>query len=238
MAGQGFKDFTVGEVLTAADVDNYLMQQSVMRFADSSARGSALGTAVLAEGMTSYLDDVNRIEFYDGSAWQRPVVSSSAPSEGEILSYDSGSGTWGPQELPGVLQVQRSTASSLITYTTATGWVDTGLSVSITPQYASSAIYVFMTCQVSSDRASGGCFIQFRITDGGGTVLSGAEDGRVGHGGANDIRSSVMLIGRVAAGSTSARTYKRQAQSSSALYTGRIHDNDQTAQIIALEVAE
>ena len=70
MAGLGFKDFAVGEVLTAADVDGYLMQQTVMRFADAGARGSALGTAVLAEGMVSYLDDVNQLQFYNGSIWR------------------------------------------------------------------------------------------------------------------------------------------------------------------------
>ena len=47
MAGLGFKDFQVGEVLTSSDVDGYLMQQTVMRFADAAARGSALGTVLL-----------------------------------------------------------------------------------------------------------------------------------------------------------------------------------------------
>jgi hypothetical protein len=74
VAGQGFKDFAVGEVLTSSDVDGFLMQQSVMRFADDGARGSALGTAVgtgvLAEGMVAYLDDVNQVQVYDGAAWK------------------------------------------------------------------------------------------------------------------------------------------------------------------------
>ena len=75
MAGLGFKDFQVGEVLTSSDVDGYLMQQSVMRFADSAARGSALGTApgtavALTEGMVTYLDDSNTIELFDGTAWR------------------------------------------------------------------------------------------------------------------------------------------------------------------------
>jgi hypothetical protein len=42
---------------------NYLMDQSVMNFADSTARGSALGTAV-AEGMVSYLNDTDSLEVY------------------------------------------------------------------------------------------------------------------------------------------------------------------------------
>jgi len=74
VAGLGFKDFQVGEVLTSSDVDGYLMSQAVMRFADSTARGSALGTApgtavALAEGMVSYLDDTNSLEVYTGSQW-------------------------------------------------------------------------------------------------------------------------------------------------------------------------
>jgi len=74
VAGLGFKDFQVGEVLTSSDVDGYLMQQTVMRFADAAARGSALGTATgtavpLAEGMLSYLDDVDDVQVYQGTAW-------------------------------------------------------------------------------------------------------------------------------------------------------------------------
>ena len=74
MAGLGFKDFAVGEVLTAADVDGYLMQQTVMRFADSAARGSALGTAPgtaveLSEGMVTYLDDSNTVSAFNGTSW-------------------------------------------------------------------------------------------------------------------------------------------------------------------------
>jgi hypothetical protein len=38
MAGAGFKDFTAGDILTAAQVDEYLMQQTVMRFANTAAR--------------------------------------------------------------------------------------------------------------------------------------------------------------------------------------------------------
>lgn len=69
MAGAGFKDFTAGEVLTASDVDTYLMQQTVMVFAGTAARASALGTFV-SEGMFSYLADTNSFEYYDGAAWQ------------------------------------------------------------------------------------------------------------------------------------------------------------------------
>lgn len=65
---EGFKDFAPGDILTAADVDDYLMRQAVMRFDDASARTTAL-SGVLVEGMMSYLKDTNTVEVYDGSAW-------------------------------------------------------------------------------------------------------------------------------------------------------------------------
>ena len=68
MAGAGYKQFADGDVLTAAQVQTYLQDQAVMKFADSSARTTGLGTAV-AEGMVSYLADTDAVEVYDGSAW-------------------------------------------------------------------------------------------------------------------------------------------------------------------------
>jgi hypothetical protein len=88
MAGLGYKDFTVGQVLTSAQVDGYLMQQTIMRFASASARTTAL-SGVLAEGMFSYLDDTNATEYYDGSSW----VSISNP--GDITAVTAGTGLSG-----------------------------------------------------------------------------------------------------------------------------------------------
>lgn len=64
-----FLDFTAGQTLTAAQVDDYLMRQTVMVFDNSSARSSALGT-VVTEGMITYLKDTNAVEKYTGSAWE------------------------------------------------------------------------------------------------------------------------------------------------------------------------
>jgi len=68
MAGAGYKLFNTGDVLTAAQVNTYLQEQTVMVFASSAARTSAL-SGVLAEGMVSYLQDTNAVEVYNGSAW-------------------------------------------------------------------------------------------------------------------------------------------------------------------------
>jgi hypothetical protein len=68
MAGAGYKLFATGDVLTAAQVNTYLNEQTVMVFADSAARTTAL-SGVLAEGMVSYLQDTNAVEVYNGSGW-------------------------------------------------------------------------------------------------------------------------------------------------------------------------
>ena len=68
MAGAGYKLFNTGDVLTAAQVNTYLNEQTVMVFASSTARTSAL-SGVLAEGMMSYLQDTNAVEVYNGTSW-------------------------------------------------------------------------------------------------------------------------------------------------------------------------
>ena len=65
-AGLGFKDFTTGEVLTAADVDGYLMQ-GVWVFADAAARDAAVTSP--EEGNFAYLKDTDVTTYYTGSAW-------------------------------------------------------------------------------------------------------------------------------------------------------------------------
>ena len=63
----GFKVFSTGEVLTAADVNDYLMEQSIGIFANSSARDSQISSPI--EGQFAYLSDSNTLTFYTGSSW-------------------------------------------------------------------------------------------------------------------------------------------------------------------------
>ena len=72
MAGAGFKTFTVGEVLTATNVNTYLMQQAVMVFATAAARSSAITAP--SEGMVTYLSDSNSLWYYSGTAWVEIVT--------------------------------------------------------------------------------------------------------------------------------------------------------------------
>ena len=65
-AGLGFKTFTTGEVLTAADTNGYLMQ-GVLVFASAAARDAAITSP--QEGQFAYLKDTNVTTYYTGSAW-------------------------------------------------------------------------------------------------------------------------------------------------------------------------
>ena len=67
----GYKLFNTGDVLTAAQVQNNLQNQTVMFFASAAARdASAPLTAALTEGMFCYLADTDTTLYYDGTAWQ------------------------------------------------------------------------------------------------------------------------------------------------------------------------
>ena len=63
----GFRTFAVGEVLTAANVNDYLMEQVVTVFADATARDAAITSP--QEGQFCFLKDTDVLQFYSGSAW-------------------------------------------------------------------------------------------------------------------------------------------------------------------------
>lgn len=73
----GWFDFINGQTLPASRVQDYLMNQSVMVFATSTARSAALTAPT--EGMVTYLADTNVLEFYTGSAWSLVVPVPDTP---------------------------------------------------------------------------------------------------------------------------------------------------------------
>jgi len=85
-AGLGFKTFTTGEVLTAADVNGYLMQ-GVLVFASAAARNAAITSP--QEGQFAFTKDTNGLWYYDGAAW----VASGAT--GDIEGVTAGVGITG-----------------------------------------------------------------------------------------------------------------------------------------------
>jgi len=90
-AGLGFKTFTTGEVLTAADTNGYLMQ-GVLVFASAAARAAAITSP--QEGQYSYLKDTNSTEYYDGAAWiAAPIGDITGVTAGVGISGGGTSGT-------------------------------------------------------------------------------------------------------------------------------------------------
>ena len=116
-AGLGFKTFTTGEVLTAADTNGYLMQ-GILVFASAAARDAAITSP--QEGQFAYLKDTNATTYYTGSAW-------------------AASGGGGGK----VLQVVVGTSTTSVSNSTST-YADTGLTATITPATTSSRILVLV----------------------------------------------------------------------------------------------
>ena len=168
-AGLGFKDFQTGEVLTAADVDGYLMQ-GIWVFASATARDAAVTSP--QEGNFAFLKDTNVTTYYTGSAWANvdttgmtnPMTttgdtiyssSGSTPARlgigtaGQVLTVNSGATApeWKTPAAGGggkVLQVVSATYSTETTSTSIT-MADTGLTANITPSANTSKILVLTT---------------------------------------------------------------------------------------------
>ena len=157
----GFREFAAGEPLTATNVDDFLMKQSVMKFADGAARDAALGTAVvspnaLREGMVAYLDDTDEVIKYDGSAWAA------------VGAAGIGSN---------VVQTVKTNTFS----TSSTSFVTvTGMTVTITPSAASSRILLILDTNMSLNGSVS--HAQMRI-------VGGNADDYVGDAAGSRIRS-------------------------------------------------
>jgi hypothetical protein len=119
MAGAGYKLFATGDVLTAAQVNTFLMQQTVMVFASSTARTTAL-SGVLAEGMVSYLQDTNSLEVYDGSAWIGATGDITALTAGTGISITNPTGPIPTVAIDTAVTVDLNTAQTLTNKTLTT----------------------------------------------------------------------------------------------------------------------
>lgn len=76
---EGYKNWAAGDTLTAADLEDYTVLQSIMRFADAATRSGAVGAT---EGYTAFLKDLNTITLGTGSTW-----STIGPVHGALTSY-------------------------------------------------------------------------------------------------------------------------------------------------------
>ena len=109
-AGLGFKTFTTGEVLTAGDVNGYLMQ-GVLVFASAAARNAAITSP--QEGQFAFTKDTNGLWYYDGAAW----VASGATGDIEGVTAGvgiSGGGTSGTVTITNSMATEITAAGDVI----------------------------------------------------------------------------------------------------------------------------
>jgi hypothetical protein len=155
----GFREFVTGEVLTAANVDDFLAKQVVQKYADAAARDAALGTAVaggnaLREGMVAYLDDTDEVIKYDGSAWAAIGAAGIGSNVVQTVKDD--------------------------TFTTASASfvAITGLTAAITPSSDSSKFLIIASLNVSnSNSAASGSTSRVRLTGGNASAYDGTAEG-------------------------------------------------------------
>ena len=114
-AGLGFKTFTTGEVLTAADTNGYLMQ-GVLVFASSAARAAAITSP--QEGQYSFLKDTDALEYYSGSAWVGAPVGDITEVNTAVTSGLTGGAASGAVNLSLLLNFNAQTGT---TYTLVAG---------------------------------------------------------------------------------------------------------------------
>ena len=151
MAGLGARLFPAFSKLTAAQVNGYLMDQTIMRFASVAARDAAfggVGEPTLAEGMTCYLDDTNVLQSYNGTTWN------------DIASSD------GKYPRGVVANIVRTTAVASLGTTTADV---TGMSVSFTA--VSSRFYRF-SFYISGQKISTADYTDIQLADSSNNVIA------------------------------------------------------------------
>ena len=166
-AGLGFKTFTTGEVLTAADVNGYLMQ-GILVFATEAARNSAITSP--QEGQFAFTKDNNSLWYYTGSAW----VASGAAGDIEGVTAGvgiSGGGTSGTVTITNDMATT-ITASGDIVVGTGSGTYD-NLPIGTTGQVLTADTTV-SPYKVKWATPSSGGGISWSLVNSGGTTLTGA----------------------------------------------------------------
>jgi hypothetical protein len=184
-AGQGFKTFTTGEVLTAADVNGYLMQ-GVLVFASAAARNAAITSP--QEGQFAFTKDTNGLWYYDGAAW----VASGATGDIEGVTAGvgiTGGGTSGTVTITNDMATT-ITASGDIVVGTGSGTYD-NLPIGTTGQVLTADTTV-SPYKVKWATPAGGGGKTWTLINTGGTSLSGSSSVTVS--GISDKEDLLILV--------------------------------------------
>lgn len=140
-AGLGYKEFTTGDVLTAADANGYLASQVVMVFADAAARTAAIASP--QEGMVAYLKDTNSTEYYSGSAW----VAIGGSGASMTLINTGGTTLTGASTTVGSIP---TTYNRLIVYTSGVANASANYELTIQPNGSANLVYALISQNVNN----------------------------------------------------------------------------------------
>ena len=203
--------FANGNVLNASQLNDNLMNQSVIVFGSDLARDSAIPAP--PEGMVTYLEDVDLITIYSGGSWRNSL----SPTGG-VLQVVTGSTT---------------TATS----TSSTTFIDTTLSATITPKSESSRIYVLVSQNgVTKSAGNAGNGVNLRIVYPDATNSNfGQQIGSTGTTLQNV--QNVSGQGEYLHGTTSAITFKTQFANLIAAASVTVQAASGRSSIILMEVA-
>ena len=108
-----YKVWAVNEILTAADMNTYVGNQTILTFAGTAARASAVGTPV--EGMLSYVGS-GVVEVYAGTAtgWQSVGLNILIETSEKTADYTLALGDFGQ-----IVQMNKSGTATLTVPTNA-----------------------------------------------------------------------------------------------------------------------
>ena len=182
-AGQGFKTFVTGEVLTAGDVNGYLMQ-GINVFTNATARDAAITAP--AEGQFAFTKDNNSLWYYDGAAW----VASGATGDIEGVTAGvgiSGGGTSGTVTITNSMATAIDAKGDLVAGTGADTFSRLAVGANNTVLTADSTAATGLKWAASSS-ATG-----WTLLNAGGTALTGATTITVSSLSAKEIL--VLVIG-------------------------------------------
>lgn len=143
-----------------------------------------------------------------------------------------GATTAGNVHIPGgVVQIVEGTEFHTQTDVTATSYFDLGLSVTITPKFATSKIFVMTNvhCYIN-----GTGFIALRVMNGSTEVVEAPR----AHGWADNGSSMVNLSKLDSPNTTNATTYKIQVKAVGASNTPRVNDGGGPSRITVMEIAQ
>jgi len=201
-AGQGFKTFVTGEVLTAGDVNGYLMQ-GINVFANATARDAAITAP--AEGQFAFTKDTNSLWYYDGAAW----VASGATGDIEGVTAGvgiSGGGTSGTVTITNSMATEIAAKGDLIAGTGSQTFDNLTVGANNTVLTADSTTATGLKWATPSGALTG-----WTLLNTGGTALTGATTITVSSLSAKQIL--VLVIGASSVNGTSNMTLRINADS-------------------------